>query len=226
MRESRSNLQARCTLIAHTCREERVEQGYAHRDAKDTTRSLKDSKKACGRCGILSHHPDTQAGRRCTARSDEADAQDEMGKALNNLGLILEPVDTSSKVLSNENENGNLSPAIMFPPSRSWTNVPAVTTTVMGTSASLKAIKASSRKPTSQSIVSQWLASNYGLENILRSKRTRADLETEETAGQLGVGGSLLGSINVPLSSEQGKVNEEDARPLKRRRAEGPSPGP
>ncbi len=62
-------------------------------------------------------------------------------------------------------------------------------------------------------------------------------METETTDSHWGVGGSLIGSINLVLSPEQGKVNEEDlpvvlmddgdndrqaARSPKRRRMEAP----
>ena len=76
--------------------------------------------------------------------------------------------------------------------------------------ASLEVIKSMSRKPASHIIVKRWLESNYGSESIQKSKRKRVDMETEETAEQSGVGGSLIGSINIVISpAEQGKVTEE-----------------
>lgn len=67
-----------------------------------------------------------------------------------------------------------------------------------------------SRKPASHTIVKRWLKSNYGSEIIQKRKRKRVDMETEETVGQSGVGGSLIGSINIVISpAEQGKVTEE-----------------
>jgi len=232
MRESRSSLPIRCILISHPCREEeraygKVDQGGAHRDAKDTTRRLEGSKKAHGGCSFPAQEPSSQAGRYRTARDDGVDAQDEMGGTL---WPAPEPIGTPLQVLSNENENENLRP---------WANVPAVTTTA---TASFQAIKASSQRQTSQSIVLQWLKSNHDLENGLSSrkrKRGRVNMETEETVGQLGGGGSVLGSNNLPLSPGLREVTKEDppvvltdaghndpeaAQAPKRRRIQGPSP--
>ena len=171
------------------------------------------------------------------ASGDGTGAQDEMGKTLNSLDPTPELVDTPMQVLTYQDENGNFRPALF--PSRSWTIASAATsTTIVGTTASFKAIKAIksiSRKPTSQSIVSRWLKSNYGSEDSRKRKRSRGNMEMEPTGRrQWGVGGSLMGSINFALSPEQGKINEEDlppvlmdagddaARVLKRRRMEAP----
>jgi len=209
-----------------------VDPKEALRHAQDATRCLKESKKVNGGCGSPAQAPSTQARRRGTGSGDEIDARDEISKLHNPLEPTSEAVDTCMQVLTNQDEDGNIRP-VLFPPSRTWTGVSTGTTTTMvGTTASFKTIKAFSRKPTPQSIVSRWLKSNYGSENSRKRKRTR---ETEATVGHSGVGGSLVGSINFMLSPEQGDSIEDDlpvipmdadyhewkpARTMKRRRME------
>lgn len=245
MRESRSNWQARHVLIFQTCREEgikcasdKVNPGDALPDAKDDTRRLKDSKKAESACGSRPQEPRTQARRGGSVIGDEAGARDEMSKTLHSLEPTSELVDTDMQGLTYQDENENFKSAVL----RSWTNASAATsTTVVAATASLKAIKAASRKPTAQSIVSRWLMSNYGSESPRRKrKRTRTSMETEGTegtVGQWGMGGELLGTFNFLLSPEQVKIDEEDSpvvltdaggndqQAAKRRRMEG-SPQP
>ena len=219
LRESRSNWQARRILISQTCREEgikwapdKVNLGDAPPDAKDDTRRLKDSKKADSASGSRRQEPRTQARRGGSVIGDEAGAQDEMSKTLHSLEPTLVPtselVDADMQGLTYQDENGNIKRALF----RSWTDASAATsTTVVGATASLKAIKAASRKPTAQSIVSRWLMSNYGSESTRRKrKRTRTSMETEGTVRPWGMGGELLGTFNFLLSPEQVKIDVED----------------
>lgn len=155
--------------------------------------------------------------------------------------ITMEPTselfDKPMQGLTYRDVNGNLVP-ILPPPSRSWTDASAATTTTMfWAPTSFKEIKAGSRKPNSKSIVSRWLNSSYGSEKSRKRKRTRGIMEMESADSQRGVGGSLVGSVNLVLSPEQGKIDEEDlpvvlmddgdndrqaARSPKRRRIEAP----
>ena len=206
--------------------------------AKDGTRRS-DSKKARSASGAPPQEPGTKTKQHGSASGDGAGAQDEMSKTLDTLEPTPELSDTPMQVFTYQDENRNFRPAL-FPLSRSWTGTSAATTTtIVGTTASLKAIKAIkaiSRKPTSQSIVSRWLRSTYGSEDSRKRKRSRGNMEMETTTGrcQWGVGGSMVGSINFALSPEQGKVDlppvlmdagdndGQAARVLKRRRMEAP----
>ena len=202
IRKSRSRSRVKPILIPHTC--DRVDLEDGPLEAKGTTRRLKDSNRAHGTCDSPPQGPSTQARRDGATSEDEAVAQDGMGNS--------KPVDTHMQVLPNKNETGNFGPA-WFHPSRSWADdaKEVATTMVVGTTttASFKEIKATSRRPTSKSIVSQCLRSNYGSKNSRKKKRTRDNMEMEETARQSG-GGSLLGSINFVITPEQGKPTEEN----------------
>ena len=250
MRESRFSLQARRILMFHAYREEEIRLAYekvdqkdALRDARDATRRLNDSKKGNGATGSTTQERSTQARQRGIASGDVTDAQDEPSKTLNLLEPGSEPIDTPMQNLTNQEENANLR-KLLFPPPRSWTDVSMATTTTMvatsgGRTTSLKAIKASSRKPTPKSIVSQWLRSNLVSEDSRRKKRTRANMEGQVPLGQSGMGGSLLGSVSLLLSPEPEEVIEvasgddedlpvvgtnghEAVGALKRRRVEAP----
>jgi hypothetical protein len=233
-------LQAGRILISQTCREGEIElavdevnPGDIPPDTKDATRRLKDSKKAHSACGPPAQGPSTQERRRGDVSGDGAGAQDEMDKTFLTLEPTSELVDSPMQGLTYQNKNGNFIP--VFAPCRSWTDTSAATSTTLVATASLKAIKATSRKPSSQSIVSRWLGSNFGSETSRKRKRTRANMETEGTVGQWRKGGSLLGSsINLMLSPEQDKDCEEvlpvglidgshnDRQAVKRRRMEAP----
>ena len=199
-------------------------------DAKDAARRFKGSKKAHSACGSR------QERRNGSASGDRAGAQDEMGDTLHDLvmGPTSKLVDIPMQGLTYQIGDGN--PMPVFYPCRSWTGASAATsTTLVASTASLKAIKATSRKPSSQSIVSRWLSSNYGSETSRKRKRTRTHLEMEAPVRRRAVGGSRIGSsINLVLSPEPGKDDEEDLpvvlidgghndrQVLKRRRMEAP----
>ena len=203
-------------LISHVGREEISGRIYdnagsegARRDVIDAFHRLEESRKGNGPFGSPTRAPNAQT-RPCGG--DETGAQDEMGKSLNILGHAPERIDVPMRHLANNKEDANLEPKF-FPPSRTCTNISAETTTTVvatsrGGTASLKTIKASSRKPTSQSLVSQWLRSDYGSKSSRKRKRTLANMGTEAPVAQSGLGSSLVGSINLLLSPEQEEVTE------------------
>jgi len=216
MRESCFSLQVTHILISRTRREEEIRRAYDKadtedilRDAKDAPRRLKDSRKGKG---SPTREPNAQT-RQCGMFSgDGTDAQDdEMSKATNILGPTSESIDIPMQDLTNQGEDSTLAPKFL-PPTRTWTNISAGTTTTLvapsGGNVSIKAIKAFSRKPTSRTIVSQWLRSNYGSESSRKRKRPSANIGVEVPVGQAGLGGSLVGSMNFLLSPEQEKVTE------------------
>jgi hypothetical protein len=193
----------------HAGREEEIRLAYgkvdpkdALRDAKDAAHRLKDNKKGNGASGLSTQEPGTQATYHGLASGNETGAQDEIGKTPPILEPSLEPIETPMHDVTNQEDNAG--PRVLYsPPSRSWTNTSAATTTTM----SLKTIKAFSRKPTPKFIVSQWLASNYGSEGCRKRKRMRANME-EAPVGESGVGGPPLGAINLLLSPEQVGVDD------------------
>ena len=238
-------------LISHVGREEAFEWIYenagsegACRDVIHAIHRLQESRKGNGAFGSPTRAPNAQT-RQCGG--DETSAQDEMGKSINILEHAPERIDVPMRHLANVKEDASLEPRF-FPPSRTCTNISAETTTTLvvtsrGGTASLKTIKASSRKPTSQSIVSQWLKSEYGSKSSRKRKRTPAHMGTEPPDDQSGLGSSLMGSIKLLLSPEQEEatevasgvyevlpvirmdVNHSDqqaARALKRRRVQTP----
>jgi len=185
---------------------EKADPERALRNAKDAIRRLKDDKDGNGASGSPAREPDSQVEQHGGAGGGGVDAMDEMRESLNILQSPSDPIDMPLQVLTNQEEQANFEPP--FTLSRTCTDVSEATTATMvatsgGTMASLKAIKASSRKPTSQSVVSQWLRSNYGSEGNWKRKRKRANLEVE---AQSAVGGSLVGTINLVLSPEQERV--------------------
>lgn len=236
--------------MSHACRQEKIERVHGKAGSEDTIRDMnnaldrfEDRRKRNGSSSSPTRAPNVQTRQCGIVSGDETGAQDEMSKTLTILEPTSELIDVPMQHLTNQGGDAQT----FLPPSRTGTNVSAATTTTAVATSwgtpSLKAIKATSRKPTSQSIVSKWLGSNYGSERSRKRKRIPSNMLMEAPVWQAEFGGSWVGSINLVLSPEQTKdtdvasgadedipvilmdvspSDQQAARGLKRRRVEAP----